>query len=214
MKYSVSLVENDTYIRSNILESLKRLVDIALDACILKLRSPVVSIIKTALINEPEYSSLKTGVLRAEFGIDDTSKVDIAVDNIANSILIEKEKIVVNNFGLSGGLQLKIINRQDFGGAFNDTSALVVDTVRGYSLPWLEWLLLKGNSIIIRNYEVKYGSNSRSRSGDAIMINSSSNWRVPPEYAGTITDNWTTRALSRVDKDILRTIQQSFESSI
>jgi hypothetical protein len=81
-------------------------------------------------------------------------------------------------------------------------------------LPWLEWLLLKGNSIIVRNYNVKYGQNPRSRSGDAIMIDSTSSWRVPPEFAGTTRDNWTTRALNRVDKDINRIIQQSFESSI
>ena len=214
MKYSVSLIENESYIRSNILGALKTTVDKALNACILKMRAPLSNLIKTALMQEPEYSSLISGQLRSEFGIENIDSVDVAINNIANSIVIEKKEISINNLGLSGGIDIKIINNQDYGGALNDISAFVVDSARGYSLPWLEWLLLKGNSIIIRNYEVKYGQNPRSRSGDAIMISSQSNWRVPPEYAGTVRDNWTTRAINRVDNDIVKIIRESFESSI
>ena len=79
-------------------------------------------------------------------------------------------------------------------------------------MPWLEWLLLKGNQIIVRNYEVKIGSNSRSRSGDAIMISSSENWRVPPEFIGTNTNNWTTRALSKIEDELNSLIKSKFES--
>jgi hypothetical protein len=214
MRYNISLIENDNYIRNSIMEILKKEINKALDSTVLKIKDPIIQVIKTALKNEPEYSSLMSGQLRSEFGIDDTSKIDIAINNISNSILIEKKLMSVNNFGLSGGLDLKIINSQDFGGALTDSTAFVNDSERGYNLPWLEWLLLKGNSIIVRNYEVKYGQNSRSRSGDAIMIDSSSNWRVPPEYAGTVRDNWTTRALSRVDSSITKIIQSTFESNI
>lgn len=214
MRYNISLIENDNYIRNSIMEILKKDINKALDSTVLKIKDPIIQVIKTALKNEPEYSSLMSGQLRSEFGIDDTSKIDIAINNISNSILIEKKLMSVNNFGLSGGLDLKIINSQDFGGALTDSTAFVNDSERGYNLPWLEWLLLKGNSIIVRNYEVKYGQNSRSRSGDAIMIDSSSNWRVPPEYAGTVRDNWTTRALSRVDSSITKIIQSTFESNI
>lgn len=214
MKYSISLVEDDTYIRNNILQSLQGMVNKTLDTCVLKIKLPLSDLIKGALMAEPEYSSLKSGSLRAEFGIEDSSKVDVAVDNISKSIIIEKRNVTINNLGLSGGIDLKLISNEDYGGALSDESGMVVDSNRGYSLPWLEWLLLKGNSIIVRNYSVKYGQNPRSRSGDAIMIDSTSNWRVPPEFAGTTRDNWTTRALNRVDKDINRIIQQSFESSI
>lgn len=214
MKYSISLVENETYIRTNILQALKPLVNSALDSCILKVRSPLVQLIKNALMGEPEYSSLISGTLRAEFGIADISNVDIAIENIANSIIINKNSISINNLGLSGGLELKLINHQDFGGALSDQSAFVVDTDRGYSLPWLEWLLLKGNNIIVKNYAVKYTNSPKSRSGSALMVDSNTSWRVPPEYAGTIRDNWTTRALNRVDNDVIKIIRESFESSI
>ena len=75
-------------------------------------------------------------------------------------------------------------------------------------------MLLKGNAIIIKNYEVKFGPSPKSRSGDALMIQSSSSWRVPPEFAGTIKDNWTTRALNRIDNKIINLIQTTLENSI
>lgn len=214
MKYSISLLEDDSKIRKMILESIKSNIDAAINTTISKIKDPLSQIIKSALISEPEYASLISGQLRSEFGIADVSNVDAAVNNISKSIEIVKRNISVVNTGLSGGIDINIINNQDFGGSLNDASAFVNDTERGYSLPWLEWLLLKGNAIIIRSYNVKYGQNPRSRSGDAIMIDSSSSWRVPPQFAGTIRDNWTTRALSRVDKNITSLIQSTFESSI
>lgn len=214
MKYELVLLESDSTIRKSILQALRPLVDQALSKTVAALRRPLVDLIKSALISEPEYSSLISGQLRSELGIEDVGNVDIAVNNIANSIEINQKQVTINNLGLSGGMELKIINQQDFGGALSDSSAFVNDTERGYSLPWLEWLLLKGNSILIRKFEVKFGPNPRSRSGNAIMIGSSSNWRVPPEFAGTVRDNWTTRAIDRIDSQILQLIENTFESNI
>ena len=84
----------------------------------------------------------------------------------------------------------------------------------GYSIPWLDWLLLKNNQILVRNYEVQYTNSNRSRSGMAIMVNSNSNWRVPPEYAGSITNNWTTRAVDRVESKVYNIIKQHIENNI
>jgi hypothetical protein len=213
MKYSLNLLDKQSNIRREILSALKIEIDKALSMCVTKLKAPLSNLIKTALMSEPEYSSLISGQLRSEFGIADVGNVDIAINNISNSINIQKKAVSINNVGLSGGIELNIINNQDYG-ALTDSSAFVNDTERGYSLPWLEWLLLKGNTILVRNFEVEFGENPRSRSGNAIMIGSKSNWRVPPEFAGTIRDNWTTRALSRIDTDIIKLVQSTFESSI
>lgn len=213
MKYEIVLTDSNTTIRNNILTELKTLVDAAITKTVIALRKPLIDLIKTALRSEPEYSSLISGQLRSEFGIADVGNVDIAINNISNSIDIEKKPTSINNLGLSGGIELKIINNQNYGGALSDDSAFVNDVERGYSLPWLEWLLLKGNAILVRNFEVQFGSNPRSRSGNAIMITSSSNWRVPPEFAGTIRDNWTTRAIDRINDDVLKLVQNTFESN-
>jgi hypothetical protein len=214
MKFSLNLVENNSEIRQKILNAMQDIINNAIDNTIKILQKNIKNLIIDALKSEPEYSSLINGELKREFGISDTSNVDTAIDTIASSVKISKNTIKINNAGLSGGIEISIINNQDYGGALSDYSGKVIDNDRGYSLPWLEWLLLKGNQIIVKNYEVKLGSNPRSRSGDAIMIASSSNWRVPPQFAGTIKDNWTTRALSMIETKISNLIKTTFESNI
>ena len=214
MKLSLSLIETNTEIRQKILLAMQSLIDKALDNTIQNLSKNIKNLLIEALKSEPEYSSLISGELRREFGISDTSNVNIAIENIASSIKINKKAIKINNTGLSGGIEINIINNQDYGGALSDYSGQVIDKDRGYSLPWLEWLLLRGNQIIVKNYEVKLGENSRSRSGDAIMISSSSNWRVPPKFAGTMQDNWTTRALSTIENQLTNLIRSTFEKNI
>ena len=89
-----------------------------------------------------------------------------------------------------------------------------VSDVKGYTLPWLEWLLLQNNSPIIKNYEVEYGASPYSRSGLGIMVPSDQDWRVPPEFAGSQDNNWTTRAVGRSEAQIYKLIQQSIEKNI
>jgi hypothetical protein len=151
--------------------------------------------------------------LRKEFGIADTSNVDRVISKVINSMNITKKNIKINNNGLSGGILLTIVP-SDFSGIVDDPNAFVIDNDRGYSLPWLEWLLLRGGEIIVRGFDIKYGSNPRSRSGEAIMVSSNKNWRVPPQYAGTIKNNWITRALSLVEDKILDNIKLGLENSL
>lgn len=213
MKFSLSLLDQNSDIKLAILNNLKEELDKALNKTIADIDLKLKSLVKQALQNEPEYNSLMSGELRKEFGIADTSNIDIAIDNLINSIIIEKNPLKIGFGGLSGGITLKIIPN-DFTGTIDDSSAVVVDNVRGYSLPWLEWLLLRGGEIIVRDFEVKYGPNPASRSGDAIMISSKKNWRVPSQFSGTVRNNWVTRALSTLDEKIPRLIQASLESNL
>lgn len=68
----------------------------------------------------------------------------------------------------------------------------IVTTEKGEDLPWLSWLLTKGDDIIIADYHIQFGVFAASRSGGAIMV-PSLEWAVPPEYAGVEGDNWLTR---------------------
>lgn len=213
IKFSLKLLENDKTIRSEILSSLKIVIDKAIKTCVNNIESKIKSIIKTALQNEPEYSSLISGELRREFGIENTSNVDIAIDNMVNSIIIESQPTRITQSGLLGGIKLSVIPRE-LNGIIDQSSAFVVDNQRGYSLPWLEWLLTRGGDIIVRNFEVKYGNNPRSRSGDAIMISSSNSWRVPAQFSGTTGNNWITRALSTTESKILQLLRSEFEGSL
>ena len=67
-------------------------------------------------------------------------------------------------------------------------------------LHWLKWLLELGNTIIVINYHYSpEGGFGRSRNG---IMREGGAWRVPPEYAGTIADNFITRAFSNKEKEL------------
>ena len=46
------------------------------------------------------------------------------------------------------------------------------------------------------------------------MVESKNNWRVPPNFAGDQNNNWTTRAISKVDKEIVKIISTNINNSI
>lgn len=213
MKLSLTLLESDSYIKNQILEALSKQANIVLKNTSQKILPKIKILLENALKQEPEYISLISGQLRLEFGIPDVSVVDDIVKKLSETVSISVQNSTIKNNGVSGGILLTALEKASMGGLINDSSGIVVDS-KGYSLPWLQWLLYAGNKPIVKNYEVKIGPNSRSRTGMAIMIDSNKNWRVPTAFAGTINNNWIIRALDRVSNDIIKLIQDSFESSL
>lgn len=214
MRISCDIVESNQYIKQQILNALSIDINNTLDKSINQIRDKLIEILKEAMQQEPEYSALKNGVLKYEFGIPDTSVVDSVVTKLANTLNIIKKPMKIMNIGLSGGLDITAIEIPSFNGLLADPDAIVDDTVRGYQLPWLEWLLLRGNQIIVKKYEVKMGPNPYSRTGNAIMVESNKNWRVPAEFVGTQNNNWITRAIDRVESQIVNVIQKTIEYNI
>lgn len=213
MKLSLTLLESDSYIKNQILEALSKQANIVLKNTSQKILPKIKILLENALKQEPEYISLISGQLRLEFGIPDASSIDDIVKKLSETVSISVQNSTIKNNGVSGGILLTALEKASMGGLINDSSAMVVDS-KGYSLPWLQWLLYEGNKPIVKNYEVKLGPNPRSRTGMAIMVDSDKNWRVPPAFAGTINNNWIIRALDRVSNDITKLIQDSFESSL
>lgn len=63
-----------------------------------------------------------------------------------------------------------------------------------YEMNWLDWLLTLGDTPIVRGFE--YQRDPSGRSGIGVMAKKNgASWRVPPEFAGTLNDNFVTRAL-------------------
>ena len=214
MNLSLDIAESNSVIRKMILDSLRVELDRVFQKSAKDLPSKIKPLLSDALKQEPEYSSLKSGKLRFEFGIPDSNSIDDVVEKIADTLTIDPSPVKISNVGLSGGFTLTAIKTNDINGIINDPSAIMEDTTRGYSLPWLEWLLFKGNQTIIKGYSVKLGPNNNSRTGNAIMVTSNSSWRVPAEFAGTVSDNWTTRAVERLELNIYKVIQSAVESNI
>jgi hypothetical protein len=101
--------------------------------------------------------------------------------------------------------------KSDFSDVLGSDYAIMTDNIRGYSLPWLKWLLLDGTAIIIDNYTVTMGYNKYSRTGGAVMTRTGGAWRVPPQYSGTMDDNWITRSIENSKDEIDNLIIRAFK---
>jgi len=147
-------------------------------------------------------------------GIADTSSVDLVIQKLVDTLTITNNGTKISRSFLSSGFSLTMMKSDDLNGVIGDQVALVVDKNRDYELPWLQWLLLRGNEVIVQNYSVKIGPNPASRTGNAIMVQSNRNWRVPPEFVGTQTNNWTTRAIAAAETEILQALQSAIRNSL
>jgi hypothetical protein len=72
--------------------------------------------------------------------------------------------------------------------------------IDGGSLPWLEWLLTLGDTIIIGSFGVEYGPHGRT--GKAHMTKRARPFKVNSSFSGTIDNNFITRAVATVSQDI------------
>ena len=139
---------------------------------------------------------------------------DAIIDTLISSLEITTRRVAVRGNRLTGGLDIKM-----FRGDFEDILALSQAntlTSKGEVLPWLEWLLIRGDEIIIQGYEIEFGSFPQSKSGEAVMVNKESGvWRVPPGVSGTIRNNWITRAVQTsfefIDKVLTASVSRNID---
>ena len=147
----------------------------------------------TWISSQPEMLSLQSSSsfsLAGQFGLyagSGSSVVNAIKNSITNSVSVSFKKFSKK---LVGGLEINFQPKN-----FINLLTLpegIVNYERG-SLPWLEWLLTKGDSIIVTSY-IYYPSTGLGRSGLGNMTAGGS-FRVPPEFSGMDSDNFVTRAL-------------------
>jgi hypothetical protein len=210
MNISFKLLENDQTIYKKILESLINDLDKYISSNINKVKTQLPNLIFLTITQSDTYRAIVSGDLRLELGIlDPVSKVDGLLNIWSKNIAYNYTKPTIQGNKIKSNLTVQMI-KSDFSDVLGSDYALVYDSVRGYSLPWLEWLLLDGQKTIIKNYEVIIGPNPRSRTGLAVMSESSKSWSVPSEFAGTISDNWITRSIDSAEESILNLFEEIF----
>ena len=206
MRISANIVETNDEINTMVLEIMADHINDILNIAMPKITAEIKERVALSLKEEPEYQSLLSGRLRAEFGLSDTNMVDNIIDKLVSTIDVSRSRISYNKIGLVGGFTITMMKSDDMNGIIFTDIASVINS-DGQHLPWLQWLLLEGNKAIVKNFDVKMGSYPQSRSGMAIMVSSKDHWRVPSEFVGTISNNWTTRAIDRIEDKIYSLIE-------
>lgn len=212
-RISLELVESNAEIEKKIKQALLRDVDKAMAVAVNKSVTPIRNLVKNKLMEQPEVQSLQGGQLAGEFGLPDGARrIEDIINFWVSNIIVSKKKATASGGRLNAGLSIRLIQR-DFEDVLSLNSATVI-TEKGEELPWLEWLLKFGDRVIIRDYDVYFSKSRRSRSGLAIMINNKRSWGVPPQFSGTIENNFVTRALESIEDDIVNILQKQVEMSV
>ena len=155
---------------------------------------------------QPEIASLRStgvqGSLAAQFGIVPGDEAN-AIGKII-SILSDSIEVIVQPVDdlLNGGVEFAF-NPAIFSELTGLSEGTVV-TEKGTTLNWLNWLLTKGDSVIVSGYQ--YVPSDDGRSGGGTM-KIGSIWRVPPEFSGTEENNFITRAFDNREAEIERLLQ-------
>jgi hypothetical protein len=172
-----------------------------------KLKPLVSPLVYDAVYSCPEMESVRGGKLRLDLGltIDPTSDIASAV---AQSFTVERDTFRYKSGKVEGSVRVYVqpsdnLNLLDLPSSFQVTE-------QGALLPWLDWMLHYGDSVIIANFGVKY--KEAGRTGGAIMIENGRPFRIDPRFSGTMADNFITRALNGKYPEIENKIWQTILS--
>jgi len=166
--------------------------------------------LKSFVLNQPEVQSLEASntpyTLNSLFGLQkgkDTGIGNLIADAVADSMQIKFSRIDKN---FKGGVTFSI-QPKDFQNLLGLPQGHVI-TQKGSDLHWLDWLLTKGDSVVVAGYT--YDPTGSGRSGLGSMVSGGS-FRVPPSFSGTESNNFVTRAIEGKEKEIEKIISEVFQ---
>ena len=202
MRFGVSILESIGSITGQVVKGFAKQIGQLFNKAQPKIQRELRSKLASAIRSQPEYGSLKSGELRYELGISDTSVIDNLVDRFVESIYVTTNIVNTSNTNIDAQLIFSIIANDDLDNILSSSDANYI-TEKGENIPWLNWLLLRGAEPIILTHRILIKPRASSRTGQAIMIpTKSGSWRIPARYIGTIDNNWITRAISSIEDDI------------
>ena len=203
---NIKLIESEKEIRGKINKALAR----ELDNKLKKIKSSILSrlkpIIANALFSSPEIISLQSGVLRFDFGLTADPGPQI-VSAVVDSLELIVERSTSNSNGITGGFTIRL-QPTNYANLLSLPVAMQALEIEA-RIPWLEWLLTAGDTILIAQFGVEYGA-GLGRSGGARMVPLSQApfgpYKVNSAFSGTINNNFITRALSGVSGQMKKVI--------
>jgi len=192
MSLSINIVESVGEISKNINKAIADYINDKIKKNTNTLITKVNLLIPNWIKSQPEIVSLlskDSSSLAGHFGISGSTSsiVEIIVSSVTSSTSL---KFIPYNDKLVGGLEL-YFQPSNFSNLLSLPQGHA--TYSGGDLHWLDWLLTRGDSIIVANYQYN-PQTGLGRSGLGNMVAGNS-FRVPPQFSGTKDDNFITRSL-------------------
>jgi hypothetical protein len=135
--------------------------------------------------------------LSAMFGLTDNQSnkaIEEILDAVGDSLVIKIDKL---DKRLKGVIEF-YFQPINFSNLLTLSSGHT-KTLKGLDLHWMDWLLLQGDTVIVVGYN--YVPSNKGISGNGTMEVGGS-FRVPPQFSGTASNNFITRAFENKEKEI------------
>jgi hypothetical protein len=145
---------------------------------------------------------LISGQLQADFGLN----IGEAEEAIESLLFVVKRSVKVNlGMRTKGAWSMSVsILPEGFSDVLKGIGTYQSPR-SGEFIPWMEWLLTKGTTIIYDDFFVAKGEFRTSRSGFALMFPSGESgkiFRVDPNFAGTADDNFVVNTIASLLPEI------------
>ncbi len=219
--FGINLVTKPENIKKKIMKSLISQLKTKIPALKPRVETIVRGLIGKYIKLSPEYLSFGGGILQQELGVlDPYSSLDDMLAILVGSVTVKMRPVYQRGGQIGGGFTVRAVPT-DF---YNQVTTLGKYTSEnGHDVPWLQWLLTAGDEIIIKDYGISFGGKAKmfSRTGGPIMRKGGQGWgigasksRVPPEYSGTSTNNFVTRAMDRMAPELEKKLTTLIRSKL
>lgn len=182
------------------------------------LKLEIQKLIRSTLNNDQCISSLlgydiAISNLQRQFGLTDDEAVD-AVDKIISAVIDSIEISINTTAGkkTSNIVCTLSVLPESLQRSMGQSIGVYTSGPSGSPIPWLDWLLTRGLEIVVFDYRLFLTDSDKSRAGGAIMAKQSGSfYRVDSRFAGTVGDNFLTRAIYSTQDEITKIISRLLE---
>lgn len=181
-----------------------------------RVRKKITNLLEDALVDSTTITSLLSGKLRDDFGLSAENAVAAVtqiIDNVTKRIDLQLKKSNVSLAHIV--LEISPVDEK----FYKSISAGSRVSKSGESVDWLEWLLTRGSQVIIGDYYTFDKAKGRTLSGGKTIMKkigkkSKQPFRVDPQHAGTLEDNFITRAIESKSQEIVDIFNEGVKNEL
>lgn len=198
----LKLLDSAADIAIKIADAIKQDLTRALESSSRGIEDGIRELIRVHITTSDTYQSILHNELHGDLGLVDP---EATMNNILQ-LWLNTIQVTVRPIHLVHDSPVSVMTIGFIQDGFSDVLSLgdakyvsINRTGQSTEIPWLEWLLTAGNQILVRDYYVKFGSYKfpPSRSRKAVMVKGPGRvFKMPPQHAGTVNNNFVTRALT------------------
>lgn len=198
MTISLRLVDKPADIKKTILKILAKELDGTISSVGKHIRPAMAEFVRKTIEETSAIKDLTTGTLRGHFGLSSSKATEAAEaisQAIADTVQVISSRVSATGDKFKGGLTI-MVQPNNLSNILSLPEGKITYYSKTYkkdvTLDWLEWLLKKGDAVIVGKFDfVMEAGQGRSSLG---TMKKGGVWRVPPSVSGTINDNFITKA--------------------